>query len=292
MKFRANDQIIITFINNNYQIIVGPVINRSKLYGEYYQLIIDSNYESLFSRDICEKNFILFHDLSQSQSQGQDQVQDGVKSECGDMVQSLDYNPMIRFKTIYKTFRNLFEIDHVKMMTDKITPMSDQDLLDDLDFMNNEIIKCKIAMNIFYQKSDMIKYNAYRQLIYTDTHKMFQLQSPDEYNNYLDHISLLIKGSSIDDTKKEFNHMRDVSESIWNDHESNNTDDDSTDNLESDETSDDLDSDNLDSDDQGSDDEKITSDDQVSGDQGMDDEKNTSDDQVSGDQGLDEQNNT
>ncbi len=330
MKFRVNDQITISFTNNNYQIIVGPIVNRSKLLYEYYQLFLDSNFQSIISPDLCEKNFIhnkpIYEQYQLNQIQDQvkklphnkdpdpdpdpdqdkDKHKDKNKDQDQDQIQSQDKNPdpdpdqrqsqhkvqeqeqeqdqdieknkqlneekiqsthqvhdyckdqlrddlkITTYKTIYKKFRNLFEIDHATKMNENTIPMTNQNLLDDLDFMNNEIIKCKIAMNNFYQNSDMTKYNAYRQMIYTDTHKMFELESPEEYNNYLDHISKLIPDYNIDDTKKEFDNMRDVSENLWNDHKT-----------------DDLDSE---VDDEGSDDKSSDNDDQYSDNKGSDDD--------------------
>ena len=113
IKFRSNENVTITIEKENYKIVIGPVINRMKICKSYYQLIPKQPISIYDFIAICKTHMC----------------------KCnGDQ----DIDTVIIFKSNYKTAKNIFNIDYVSEILDKAVYLSEHELLDDLDFMNNE----------------------------------------------------------------------------------------------------------------------------------------------------------
>jgi len=92
---------------------------------------------------------------------------------------------------LYGKFKRLFSINYV-IKLDCERKMTREDYMSDLDFMKGEILKCKNAI-IKYRSSgreDLVI--RYQNLIENEQYKMFQVNTKEEFESYLDYIESLI----------------------------------------------------------------------------------------------------
>ena len=201
VKFRNDSHITICFecrpnycINNidkplQNDVIIGPIINRNNCTKIFYNIeIMEKN--KLY--DICMKYF----------------------NYC--MYRSKNRNIIIQFDINYKLLKKYCKIVHV--CERESIEMTENDFLNDLDYMNDEIMKCKMNMDLMKFKKEFDKYNFYQELINNKQHTMFQLLSINNYNAYLDKISLVVNNYnsiSIEQEKEIMNDIIDISHTIW-----------------------------------------------------------------------------
>src|SRR5579872_6777993 len=170
VKFRQNDKVDLHFnfssnvtpsLPDSVSIKIGPIIDRTNCMKKYYELFFVDMSNIMTIYDTCEKKFNKFKNAN-----------------C--------------FKISYKMLKSNFKISHATELEFLRESMTNQDLLDDLDFMKDEIVKCQINMNLLKQKNDHKNYEFYDQLINYKQHIMFQVPTLQEYSAYLDKISKLI----------------------------------------------------------------------------------------------------
>jgi hypothetical protein len=193
IKFRQNDKVDLqfSFISNesssvlgNVSIKIGPIIDRVNCMKKYYELFFVDLTDITTIHDICDKKFNKF------------------KNTNG-------------FKISYKMLKDNFKISHATELEFLRVPMTNQDLMDDLDFMKDEIIKCQINMNLLKQKNDQKKYDFYNQLINHKQHIMFQVPTLQEYSIYLDKISKLIVDNKPEIEKQNMTNVMAISNTMW-----------------------------------------------------------------------------
>jgi hypothetical protein len=171
MKFRSNSKILIDNSDNKLSISTEPLIDRGNRCWVKYSINIDNNFDEI-------KNI-----LNKTEEQ---------------------------FEILYCDFRQHFKINYITKL-DFERQMTKDDYINDLTFMNDEIIKCKNAINIYKQleRNDLV--NRYTNLINNEQHKMFQVNTKKEFDNYLDYIESLI----VDNEKKIMEKVSLNMVSIW-----------------------------------------------------------------------------
>lgn len=192
IKFRLSSIVTITTIpsKQEYMITIGPVINRQKYGWSTFccSLSPDINFDDVFN--FCEKyNKIYTNDES-------------------------DRSDKITFVIEYVTFKKYFTHFEVSEIYDRFTPLSDNDLLDDLDFIREEIINIHIQMNIMKQKGEIERYNFYDDLVSNKRYKMFQFVSQEQYDAYINRIRHIIAQEK-DTYEQRINDIHNVSSKIW-----------------------------------------------------------------------------
>jgi hypothetical protein len=177
MKFRSKDKIIISLnnTNNEFSITLGPVINRNKFCWSYYQIYLMD--KKITFDDILNQYHLIYHDY-----------------------ENVSY--IISYKTDkliidFKTFKKMFKIDYITELTDQCVQLSEKDLLEDLDFIKKEIVKCRTILESLKQKEDHEKYNFYDKLLNEKQYTMFQFDSLTNYENYINKISQIIDNDPI-----------------------------------------------------------------------------------------------
>lgn len=113
---------------------------------------------------------------------------------------------------MYGNFKRLFSINYV-IKLDYERKMTREDYMTDLDFMKGEILKCKNAI-IKYRSSkreDLVI--RYQNLIENEQHKMFQVNTKEEFESYLDYIESLI----VQNEKNAMNQLATNIMSVWDD---------------------------------------------------------------------------
>jgi phosphate-selective porin len=197
MKFRQSDEVTIILKNDNtmeyIEIIIGPIIDRVNLMKINYQITVENDTEI---KNISKNNFETVYKI---------ETDTKIVSE-------------IKYKTKYREFKNHFKIIYVNEK-DKVL-MSNQDMIDDLDFIKNELITCQINMNLLKQKGETEKLHFYENLINYEQHRMFQIPSADMYNEYLDKIAKILDKEIGDDStknmeKKIMNNILSLSNDVW-----------------------------------------------------------------------------
>ena len=203
IKFRQDDHVSIIFefdpdsnyriykkipiINlSNVSIILGPVTNRIKCTKSYYDIKILNEYNNVY--DTCLKHF----------------------ESC--IMRAKNRNILVQFDINFKKLKKYFNISHASEI--HANSMTDNELLDDLDFMNDEIIKFKIKMNILEQQNEHSKLNFYKDLLNDKQYIMFQIPSANEYMEYLDKISTLLDNKSSNE-KRIMNEVMNLSYNVW-----------------------------------------------------------------------------
>ena len=152
MKFRSNTKILIDNSDNKLSISTEPLIDRENRCWEKYSINIDNNFNEI-------KNI-----LNKTEEQ---------------------------IEILYCDFRQHFKINYITKL-DFERQMTKDDYINDLTFMNDEIIKCKNAINRYKQleRNDLV--SRYTNLINNEQHKMFQVNTKKEFDSYLDYIESLI----------------------------------------------------------------------------------------------------
>ena len=186
MKFRHNDTIHIILSDDTHMIYIGPIINRLTLSWNFYKIGLDI---------IINKNtFDILHEKEEVNRQ----------DDCKEYIIK------------YKDFTKNIKISYVELINDMTYKMTNNDLLDDLDFMKSEIVKCRISMNKFKLLNEIDKYNTYDKMINHEQYKMFQLPSSEDFDKYLDTISSLLDKETIEENEKEnMNYISLLSNQIW-----------------------------------------------------------------------------
>jgi hypothetical protein len=119
--------------------------------------------------------------------------------------------------TTYREFKKHYKITSAHKL-DLDEPLTNEELLDDLDFIKNEIVNCRITLNLHLQKGDMKKFTFYNNLLNSQQHSIFHLPSADHYMEYLNKIAKLIDKDPmdvIDNNKKLMDQVINMSEVVW-----------------------------------------------------------------------------
>jgi len=205
MKFHPNSLVTIKLEPEKLVIKIGPIINRVKCCFEFYSVVLT---ETTNNYDYILKTLNTINSTNDS-------------NKSNDSNISNDSNTT-EISTCYKKFKELFQIDHVTLLESESITLTNQDLLNDLDFIKDEIIKCKIHMNTLKQKNELNLYNFYNDLVNNRQHEMFQFLSKNDYDNYLDKIAKIIEIEFPKDCENDnIANVQIISEKIWTD-EANN----------------------------------------------------------------------
>lgn len=177
MKFRSDVKVIIDNIDNKASIIIGPIIDRTNKKWSKYAINIDINEFKTI------KNILI-----------------------NTTHNSIDNKIII----LYSDFKKHFKINYVSELEYE-HKMSREDFMNDIDFMRDEILKCKISINKYKQinRNDLV--TRYENLINNEQHKMFQVNTKEEFDNYLDYIENLITESE----KEAMNKMSAKTITAW-----------------------------------------------------------------------------
>jgi hypothetical protein len=192
-----------TYGNIIPKIIIGPVIDRVKCVKSSYELEI----KLLPEKNSAKENVSMYHICLNNFNNHME-----IKDES-----MLASKTNIYFTTDYKHFKKHFKIISASKIDPDI-PMTETDMLDDLTFMNDEIVTCQINMNMFKQKGDMVRYAFYNNMLNTQQHKMFHIPTSEQYDEYLNKISLLVSTNVEFDkiqNKKIMDEVSWISETIW-----------------------------------------------------------------------------
>ncbi len=207
-KPKKHDKMNISFSDDGYTIIIGPIINRYYLCWSHYQV---------FVKDYCNNE-----DLKKRLQKLTINTCSSESLESVESVESVDL--MNQFIINYNESKKIFSIDYVTELLDYRTMLTNEDLMNDLDYMKNEIIGRQILMNKFKQQNNNDAYTKYYQMIYHEPHKLFQFLSHIEYTKYLDIIDNIITKQNDENKTNEviFDHMYDLindSNHFWNEHD-------------------------------------------------------------------------
>ncbi|VBB17798.1 hypothetical protein YASMINEVIRUS_261 [Yasminevirus sp. GU-2018] len=123
----------------------------------------------------------------------------------------------------YTTFREVCKEFKVTELVDRFVPMTDECLLRDLEFMQEEVVTVKIQMNLMKQKGETSRLAFYEDLIGNRPHIMFQLPTKEDYDAYIAKITSLVKSDKVQKLCK--NELESLRQTI-NDHASNGKDTD------------------------------------------------------------------
>lgn len=186
-------------------IIIGPIIDRIYCVNNMYTITLESYTDLL---DICKRNFTEI---------------------CQSAV-----DDKVHYKTKYKEFRKYFKIVCVEKINDATISLTDVDMINDLDFMQSEIITCMMHMDLLKQRcnisrnvneslentSDMKRYNFYDNMINKQQHLMFQISTAEQYVEYLNKIAKILDKNTddVDVTLKEkqiMNNVMNISNTMW-----------------------------------------------------------------------------
>lgn len=159
MKFRSNDKVFIYNKLNGIEIIVGPILDRNNRVWKKYIIYTKIKYK--------------FEDLVKKYKT------------------SFDDNNIIVIK--YSEFKRVLKIDYIKEINNFKIIMSEQDYLNDLKFMNDELIKCKNNEKRYRENGNNNLAKFYYNLINKNQYRMFQFNDKETYNKYLKHIDDIIK---------------------------------------------------------------------------------------------------
>jgi hypothetical protein len=195
IKFRPTDSVKLTVIYHNQSDIsnnlvitdisfeIGPIINRPKYGWSTYNLIL--------SPDIS---------LDQKKS----------------LIDERLFNNMIDILVIrYELFKKHFIRFQAIEIQDKFTPLSEEDLLNDVDFMRDEVAKIQIQMNVMKQKGEIERYQFYNDLISINMYKMFQFPNKNEFEEYIDKIRLITERDSKDMYNQRVNEIKEIEKLVW-----------------------------------------------------------------------------
>lgn len=181
VKFRPTDSVIpiITFDNTSniidVQFEIGPIINRSKRGWSIYELLPLTN-------NTLEQKIALIptdHTLN------------------------------------YGMFKNHFEKLEAREISNRFILLSESDLLDDIDFMHDEIAKIRIQMNIMKQEGQTERYDFYDDLINNNIHRMFGFVDRDEFDSYVETIRLITERDQQIMRDQRIQEINDIASRVW-----------------------------------------------------------------------------
>ena len=115
----------------------------------------------------------------------------------------------------YELFKNTFKTFQATELQDKFISLSENDLLDDLDFMHDETTKIQILMNVMKQKGETERYDFYNDLISVNIHKMFQFPSKEDYDRYIDKIRQITEKDKEEIYNKRVNEIKEIEKLVW-----------------------------------------------------------------------------
>ena len=171
MKFRSNSKILIDNSDNKLSITTERLIDRNCRCWTKYSINIDNDFNEI-------KNI-----LNKTEEQ---------------------------FEILYCEFKMFFKINYITKLNDDCKMIKD-DYINDLKFMNDEIMKCKNAINKYKQHNRNDLVIKYTNLINNEQHKMFQVNTNKEFDSYLDYIENLI----VTNEKEIMNNVSLNTVSIW-----------------------------------------------------------------------------
>lgn len=189
IKFRLTDPVRVTPTYHNDTISniifeIGPVINRARYGWSTYALILPNDTSLSHKLSVLDKYIII------------------------------DNKPNVVIVD-YELFRKYFTNFQAAEIHDKFTSLSEDDLLDDLDFMHDEVAKIQIQMNIMKQKGEIERYNFYNDLISINMHKMFCFPTKDEFDIYVDKIRQITDRDKDDTYNQRVNEMKEIEKLVW-----------------------------------------------------------------------------
>lgn len=177
IKFRPSDKVTIKLIDLNPIIEIGPVFNRDLCGWSLYS--VDTN---------SIKNEISL--FLENQTLDSDKFKD-----------FSDAHHPILIKSDYRTFKNYFKLFKVRELHDRFYPATEQDLLDDLEFMHDEIANIKSRL-ILINTDEHEKLSFYNNLL-NNPHLIFSFKSLDNYNAYV--LKLTEIASRVNNENREHN---------------------------------------------------------------------------------------
>lgn len=183
IKFRPSDKVTIKLIDLNPIIEIGPVFNRDLCGWSLYSVDTNSikNEISLFlENQTLDSNF--------NQTLDSDKFKD-----------FSDAHHPILIKSDYRTFKNYFKLFKVRELHDRFYPATEQDLLDDLEFMHDEIANIKSRLNLINSDENRSFYNN----LLNNPHLIFSFKSLDNYNAYV--LKLTEIASRVNNENREYN---------------------------------------------------------------------------------------
>ena len=189
MKFRPNDKVNIKVTDNDVFIEIGPVIDRENRVWRYYQAFI--------TREDTQKLI--------------------------NAKQNVSSRPYF-----YREIKDMIKIREVKALKDKDSQLSRDDIMEDLGFIQDELLKCEQIMNLWKERNVAEKFGFYYNLIFNETHKMFGFSSKEVYDKYLDEIERI----SNEIYKKEASKFAKVSRDVWGDEEDNEENEEEDNNVQ------------------------------------------------------------
>jgi len=182
VKFRATDLVTaIIKLDDMSNIIdvqfeIGPIINRSKKGWSIYELLPSIN---------------------------------------NTLERKIEFVNLVNHHLNYSIFRNHFVKLEAKEITDKFILLSEDDLLDDLDFMHDEITKIRIQMNIMKQEGQTERYNFYDGLINNNIHRMFGFANRDSFDSYIQTIRSITERDQQMIRDQRVQEINDIASCVW-----------------------------------------------------------------------------
>lgn len=169
----------INSINTNdiahIDIIIEKAINRFNFGWDTYRVVLPE--QITFDEILCSIMSVI------------DKLKHHVSSQLQQMT--------ITYVMNYAMFKSLFKTFKVTLIEDKFCPMTDECLMKDLEFMQEEIVTIKIQINLMKQKGETERVAFYEDLIENKLHVMFQLPSKKDYDDYISKITSLTKSEKI-----------------------------------------------------------------------------------------------
>lgn len=160
MKLRSDQKVVIDS-SFGQGIIAGPVINRYGFVWEYYDLFLTDDSLRPYNVGFPEGVEIIttYGDL--------------VKAGC--------------------------KIDYMRLLKEESqTPLTDQDLVDDLEYMQKEIEKCDKLVKKYQNKDDEKKSEFFFNLVNVNTYKMFLFNSEKDYEDYIKRVRIAVNKKNSD----------------------------------------------------------------------------------------------
>ena len=182
VKFRATDLVTaIIKLDDMSNIIdvqfeIGPIINRSKKGWSIYELLPSIN---------------------------------------NTLERKIEFVNLVNHHLNYSIFRNHFVKLEAKEITDKFILLSEDDLLDDLDFMHDEITKIRIQMNIMKQEGQTERYNFYDGLINNNIHRLFGFANRDSFDSYIQTIRSITERDQQMIRDQRVQEINDIASCVW-----------------------------------------------------------------------------
>ena len=178
MKFRSDSKVTIDNSNSELTITIGPILDRADRCWVKYTINID----------VCDFKII------------KDTLNNATYDNITDNIIELSYGE----------FKSHFRINYISK-TDYERKMTKDDFIKDLDFMRDEIIKCQNSINKYIQMNRLDIVNKYINLINNEQHKMFQVETKEQFNSYLDDIEILITEKEKEDIETVYTNISSMS---------------------------------------------------------------------------------